>query len=181
MYFSDKYRRMSQQESRGLPRIEVIISGLFFLIFTIWAIGRCSATRKNYEQKEERRLLLQMEEDSIKRLLAERRRQDSLAKLPVPVAASAGATTGASSRLYAVVSGLKVRKSPSLDAEVISQLDLFEELYFLNEVTDFTQEINMGKAVVNEPWVRVQTREGRAGWVYGAGVHYYKRKHPAAE
>ncbi len=172
---------MGQAERKGIPRIEVIISALFFLIFTIWAIGRCSSTRRVYQQKEERRKFLQMEEDSIKRLLAEKRRQDSVARLPISVPTTTGTSSTALSRLYVVVNGLKVRRSPSLDAEVISQLKLFDELYFMDEVTDFTQEINMGKAIANEPWVKVQTREGRSGWVYGAGVNYYKRKNPAAE
>lgn len=172
---------MSQPERKGMPRIEVIISAIFFLIFTVWAIGRCSSTRRMYQQKEERRRFLQMEEDSIKQMLAEKRRQDSIARLPIPITSGNGSSSSALSRLYVVVNGLKVRRSPSLDAEVISQLKLFDELYFMDEVTDFTQEINMGKAVTNEPWIRVQTREGRTGWVYGAGVNYYKRKNPAAE
>ena len=172
---------MSQPERKGMPRIEVIISALFFLIFTVWAIGRCSSTRRMYQQKEERRRFLQMEEDSIKQMLAEKRRQDSIARLPIPITSGKGSSSSSLSRLYVVVNGLKVRRSPSLDAEVISQLKLFDELYFMDEVTDFTQEINMGKAVTKEPWIRVQTREGRTGWVYGAGVNYYKRKNPAAE
>jgi hypothetical protein len=172
---------MSEQKKNSLPRIEVVISGLFFLVFTVWAVGRCSATRKSFKQKEERRLMLQMEEDSIRRLLSEKRRQDSIAKLPAPLASASGEQALATSRLYVSVNGLKVRREPALNARVIAELKLFDELYFLGETTDFTQEINMGKAVVNEPWVRVQTREGRSGWVYGAGVHYYKRKHPAAE
>ena len=173
---------MSQTEGKGMPRIEVLISALFFLIFTIWAISRCSSTRRVYQQKEERRRFLQMEEDSIKQMLAEKRRQDSIARLPITIPSGNGSSSSkALSRLYVVVNGLKVRRSPSLDAEVISQLKLFDELYFMDEVTDFTQEINMGKAVANEPWVKVQTREGRSGWVYGAGVNYYKRKNPAAE
>lgn len=172
---------MSQSEGKGMPRIEVIISALFFLIFTVWAIGRCSSTRRLYQQKEERRRFLQMEEDSIKQMLSEKRRQDSIARLPIPIPSGNGSSAKALSRLYVVVNGLKVRRSPSLDAEVISQLKLFDELYFMDEVTDFTQEINMGKEVANEPWIRVQTREGRTGWVYGAGVNYYKRKNPAAE
>lgn len=172
---------MSTPSGKASPRIEVIIAGVFFLIFTIWAIGRCSATRKAYEEKEVRQRLIEAEEDSIKQLLAEKRRKDSLAQQPIPIATPAGSSAKALSRLYVVVNGLKVRRSPSLDADVITQLKLFDEVYFLDEVTEFTQEVNLGKGMVNEPWVKVQTREGRAGWVYGAGVHYYKRKHPLAE
>jgi len=172
---------MGPTERKGIPRIEVIISALFFLVFTFWAISRCSSTRRTYLQKEERMRFLQMEEDSIKRLLAEKRRQDSVARIPVSINTSSANKAQGLSRLYVVVNGLKVRKSPALNADVISQLNLFDELYFLGEVTDFTQEINMGKAVVNEPWIKVQTLEGRSGWVYGGGVNYYKRKNPAAE
>jgi Tfp pilus assembly protein PilZ len=74
-----------------------------------------------------------------------------------------------------------MRRAPELDAEVIDEFELFEEVFFLDEVTDFTQEINLGKQIVNEPWIKVQSKQGRAGWVYGAGVHYYKKKHPGAD
>ncbi len=74
-----------------------------------------------------------------------------------------------------------MRRAPDLNDDVVDEFELFEEVFFLDEVTNFTQEINLGKEVANEPWVRIQSRQGRSGWVYGAGVNYYKKKHPGAE
>ena len=33
-----------------------------------------------------------------------------------------------------------------------------------------------GYEIADEPWVKVQHKRGRIGWVYGAGVNYYKKK-----
>ena len=136
---------------------------------------------KHLRAKGRTERLFAAEEDSIKQLIREKRRQDSLAKAPISISSDKGVNRSTYSRLYVVIEGLKMRRSPDLDAETIDALNLFEEVYFLDEVTDFTQEINLGKQVVNEPWVRIQTKQGRAGWVYGAGVNYYKKKHPGAD
>ena len=52
----------------------------------------------------------------------------------------------------------------------------FEQVNFLGEVTDSTTEVNLGYEIANEPWVKVQHTRGKIGWVYGAGVNYYKKK-----
>jgi len=78
--------------------------------------------------------------------------------------------------LYVTIDGLKLRKGPSLDSLTIQKLPLFEKVYFLDEVTDFKQKINLGRKVTEEPWVKIKTKKGRIGWVYGAGVHYIKQK-----
>jgi len=52
-------------------------------------------------------------------------------------------------------------------------------LVFLNEVSDSTDIISLGEGIIaNEPWVKVRHYKGNEGWVYGAGVHYYKMKYP---
>ena len=51
----------------------------------------------------------------------------------------------------------------------------------MNEVTDSTFQINLGKEVADEPWVKVRSKKGHVGWVYGAGVDYYKYKRPGVE
>lgn len=172
---------MEETRRAPSPRIEIIIIGVFFLIFTFWAFKKCSNTRNTYIQKELREKQRTAEQDSLKKVLQEKRHRDSLA---LQQAATARQTTTGSnglSKLYVSIDGLKMRKSPDLNAEVIEELPLFEEVSFLNEVTEFTQEINLGKAVVKEPWVKIQSRRGRAGWVFGAGVHYYKKKNPNAD
>lgn len=172
---------MSDQKKGAIPKIEVLIVGAFFLIFTFWAAKKCSSTKSTYAEKAAREQLFKAQEDSIKQVLREKQRKDSLANAPISIQEATGQSRKVNSRLYVVIDGLKMRRTPDLDAEVIDEFDLFEEVFFLDEVTNFTQEINLGKEVANEPWVRIQSRQGRSGWVYGAGVNYYKKKHPGAE
>jgi len=84
-------------------------------------------------------------------------------------------------RLYVTINGLNIRSGPSLDSIILNKLVLFEEVYFLNEITPFTEEISLGTSVADEPWIKVRTKQGREGWVYGAGVYYYKRKYPGMD
>jgi hypothetical protein len=69
-----------------------------------------------------------------------------------------------------------MRKEPGLKSETVAKLDLYEQVYFMNEKTDYTQEINLGKEMATDYWVKVKTKSGKVGWVFGAGVHYYKQK-----
>ena len=65
-----------------------------------------------------------------------------------------------------------------LKSKVLTELPLFEPVYFLNEMTDSTFEVNLGRMVVDEPYIKVRTKKGLEGWVYGAGISYIKKKHP---
>lgn len=85
-------------------------------------------------------------------------------------------STAGGARLYVSISGLKVRTEPNLQAKVIQKLSLFDEVMYQNEVTKYTQPLSLGKEMANEPWVKVRTKKGKLGWVYGAGVSYYKIK-----
>lgn len=78
--------------------------------------------------------------------------------------------------LYVTIDGLKVRKEPGLKGEPVTQLKLYEPVTFLNKKTEWTQEISLGYEKVTDHWVKVRTQSGKEGWVFGAGVHYYKMK-----
>ncbi|MFN0035360.1 MAG: SH3 domain-containing protein [Saprospiraceae bacterium] len=80
------------------------------------------------------------------------------------------------STLFATMEGLKVRKEPGLKGETLAELKLYEPVTFLNKKTDWTQEISLGYEKVTDHWVKVRTQSGKEGWVFGAGVHYYKMK-----
>jgi len=69
-----------------------------------------------------------------------------------------------------------MRKQPGLKGELVAQLDLYEQVYFLNQKSEKTEEISLGYEKVTDHWVKVRTKSGREGWVFGAGVHYYKMK-----
>ena len=78
--------------------------------------------------------------------------------------------------LYSTINGLNVRVQPSLGAPIIARLELYEPVTYMNEVTDSLHTINLGEITPTEPWVKVRLKDGKLGWVYGAGVRYYKHK-----
>lgn len=85
-------------------------------------------------------------------------------------------TNNNSTRLFVTIDGLKMRKEPGLKAPLVAKLSLFEEVTYLNQRTDWTQEISLGYEKVTDRWVKVRTKSGKEGWVFGAGVNYYKEK-----
>lgn len=78
--------------------------------------------------------------------------------------------------LYSTINGLNVRVRPQLGAAVIGRLNLYEPVAFMNEVTDSVYRIDLGDVTPAEPWVKIRMSNGKLGWVYGAGVRYYKYK-----
>ena len=80
------------------------------------------------------------------------------------------------STLYVTIDGLKVRKQPNLKGEVLETLELYDQVSFLNQKSEKTEEISLGLEKVTDHWVKVRTKSGKDGWVFGAGVHYYKMK-----
>lgn len=84
--------------------------------------------------------------------------------------------TAGLSRLYVTIDKLKVRKTPGLKGESLGELKLFDEVYYMNEVTDSLYEVNLGREKAKEPYVKIKTKRGTVGWVYGAGVNYIKKK-----
>lgn len=90
--------------------------------------------------------------------------------------AAAPATASSYSKLYVTIDGLKMRKQPSLKGELVEKLELYEAVYFLNQKTEKTEEISLGLEKVTHHWVKVRSQSGKEGWVFGAGVHYYKMK-----
>lgn len=80
------------------------------------------------------------------------------------------------STLYVTIDGLNLRKTPGLKGETIEQLALYQPVLFLNQKSEKVEEINLGTEKVSDHWVKVRTQAGKEGWVFGAGVHYYKMK-----
>jgi hypothetical protein len=88
-------------------------------------------------------------------------------------------TTGADagrSKLFVTIDKLKVRKTPGLKGELLGELKLFDEVYYMDEVTDSSFTVNLGTEKATEPYVKIKTKRGTVGWVFGAGVHYVKKK-----
>lgn len=170
---------MEQKQKGALPKIEIIIVGVFVLSFLIWMVPKCGGGGEKVDPLAE--------EDEI-----ETDADTAKVTKPIPVVPPTDTTAAkqpatprptqtqqpAYSKLYVTIEGLNLRKEPGLKATVVAKLALFEEVYFLNEVTDSTTELSLGKEVAREPWVKVKTMKGQEGWVFGAGVNYYKKKRP---
>ena len=166
-----------------LPKIEVLILAVFFFTFVIWMVPKCAATKESYQEAE----ATEAAEDA---LLAQETAEakDSASAAAAPTTTSVPTPLPRTkpipgrpviekvTPLYVTLENLNMREEPRVGAKILDRLSLYDEVVFLNEVTDSTDEINLGKIVTNEPWVKVRNKKGQEGWVYGAGVHYYKIK-----
>ena len=154
-----------------MPKVELIIIGLFICFFLVWSVSKCNATRAKYAALEDPQ-------------------QEETADTVVTPAVNTPTSLEEGSRaadeiprtirerytpLYVTLDNLKVRADHNLNGKVLTELKLYDEVTFLNEVTNFEQEISLGFELAKEPWVKVKTERGYVGWVYGAGVHYYKK------
>ncbi|MBP7821498.1 MAG: SH3 domain-containing protein [Saprospiraceae bacterium] len=189
----------NKNKSNNWFRIEVFAILGFFLLFMMWSISKCKKTKAEFAEKE----LSEIEQGSADSLASNDQPNDegiipSTSIIdknvkPDPTTTKAPAATtpkpqasveppsrfsgeGGKAKLYVVINQLNLRTSPGLNATLIAKLNLFDEVLFTGEVTDTTSKINLGGVMANEPWIRVQTSNGKIGWVYGAGVSYYKKK-----
>ena len=78
-------------------------------------------------------------------------------------------------KLFVTLDGLKVRSKPGLEGTTLTRLKLHDEVLFMNEKTPYREELKLNADILAyEPWIKIKTATGQEGWVYGAGVHYYK-------
>lgn len=185
---------MATKKSSNNARVTpFIIMSLITLIFLFWAMRQCSASDRDYAMKAEeatrRGYLDSLQELDNQRLL--RARLDSIEQAAKAEALLRGLTQPLPGDsvvrlpaaqtvvqrvvpLYSTIDGLNVRSGPSLKSGVLARIPLYTEVFFLGEVTDSLYEINLGEVTPKAPWVRVELADGKKGWVYGAGVSYYK-------
>lgn len=176
-----------------LSKIEYIVIGVFALIFLVWAVSKCNA-HKDQAQED---AAVEAQEDSLANAT-----KPAATATPQPATTASSAVADSTkpaaqpatqpvtqsaaqpaksqepqgSKLYVTIDKLKLRKAPGLKSESLGELKLFDEVYYMDEVTDSTYEVNLGKEIAKEPYVKVKTKRGTVGWVYGAGVHYVKKK-----
>ena len=177
---------MSKKKKSFLPKFEVLIILVFFFSFMAWAASKCSETKALYQDEV-------IEEEDTASTEAAEIADSSAMTLSAPAAANNNTTTVAPTvaptttpsptvsqsklaPLYVTIDGLNMRTGPSRDSSIILKLKLFEQVNFMGEFTDSTEQINLGYEIADEPWFKVQHIRGKVGWVYGAGVNFYKKK-----
>ncbi len=165
------------EEKDRIPNMELILIGAFFACFLFWAVSKCSVTQSKYEQEA----ALNTPKKIVDTTVVEKKITPAPSDKPVKKTPKTKTIIKEVSLLYAVVDGLKLRTGPTRDSSIVQQLTLNEPIYFLNKVSDFKEKINMGTYIADEPWIKVKTKRGHEGWVYGAGVNYYQVAAKATE
>ncbi|MEL6656319.1 MAG: SH3 domain-containing protein [Bacteroidota bacterium] len=175
---------MAKEKASGFVKAQFILFGVLLFVFFIWANRKCtrSQTQNEIEALEEQ---YQQMSDS----LTQARQAEATPPATRPISPSNEATRRDTIRggqmqiirdritpLYITIENLALRKGPGLNYEIVDRFKLYEEVSFLNEVSDSAYTIKLGQITTTEPWVKVRSRKGRDGWVYGAGVDYYKHK-----
>jgi len=187
---------MAEKKLNNARLIPFIIMSVVTLVFLIWAMQQCGGREGDYAmiaEEEARESYL----DSIRRQEQDARIQteidagvaaeveareaallrartqplpgDSLVRIPAAQTVIERVTP-----LYSTINGLNVRSGPSLKNGVLARLPLYEEVIFTGEVTDSLYTIDLGEIEPTAPWVKIRMKDGKEGWVYGAGVSYYK-------
>lgn len=173
-------KRVAKKEANSgmLPKMEILTIGVLFLSFLAWTIPKCSSTQQEFEKKEDKKREKIVESTPPKK---------EIKTAPIKAIDTTSVKKSVINRvrpekvtvLYVVLDDLKLRKGHHLDSSIVKVLNLNEEVSFLEEVTDFKQEINLGDRMAKEPWIKVRAATGHEGWVYGAGVNYFKPKKQA--
>lgn len=167
-----------------LPSLEIIVIVVFFLGFIAWAFSKCTTTKEQFTSEDtETEVADDVNTDSIyfqmpKPLPPKEEPAITSADgtTTIPSTGTQPVRTEIRSRLYITIDGLNMRTSPHLDSAVVEKLPLFEEVAYMDEETEFKQELSLGKEMANEPWVKIKTKRGKIGWVYGAGVDYRRKE-----
>jgi hypothetical protein len=166
-------------DGKKFSRLELFVFAGFVLLILFFSVSRCNAKKEELRLKMEAESMEDQIQDSINRIakLAKTLPPKDTTPLPPPEA-KVETVREEITPLFVVLEELNMRAQPKLNGPLLARLQLYDEVYYLNEVSDFKQEINLGGVVYNEPWVKVKNQRGQIGWVYGAGVHYYKFRRP---
>jgi hypothetical protein len=170
---------MASENPSFTVKFEFIIFVAILLLFLYWVGGRCTRTTTDMASQPRDTVSI----DSMQLYTSGEQARPTTPSSPPP-GVSTDTISGGNLRiikervtpLYITIDGLNVRRGPGLNYDFIDRLALHDEVVFLNEISDSTQTIKLGELEVSEPWVKIRTAKGRNGWVFGAGVSYYKKE-----
>jgi uncharacterized protein YgiM (DUF1202 family) len=172
---------MAQEKAPRLVKAQFILFGVLLLVFFVWASRSCNRSTAEAEIDQITNEAT-LRADSLAALLAAT--QANTPPQPTDNSVQRDTMRGGQMQLirervtplYVTIENLAMRKGPGVNFEILDRLKLYEEVKFLNEVTLTRDSIKLGTVTAFEPWVKIRNEKGRDGWVYGAGVEYYKYK-----
>lgn len=181
-----KPKKSTNTRRSFLPGLEMLILLVFLGSFLMIAVPKCKQKQLEYGANDSEMAENATVSDTVATTPASTA-VPTVTVPPTPAATTSAAPSTATSttntierqatRLFVTIDELNMRTGPSLDSSIVAKLALYQEVLFLNEITPFTQQIALSaEDVADEPWIKVQTLTGKRGWVYGAGVYYYKRE-----
>lgn len=74
--------------------------------------------------------------------------------------------------LIANLDNVRIRDKAGLEGGEIAAVSKGAKLFYLNEISDFTDEITLRGIAYNDPWLKVETEKGEIGWVYAGAVKF---------
>lgn len=143
---------MARRNKKKFWKPERIAIAVFVFCFFLWAMNKLELGAKvgAWWDKDDPDEVIEVAVDTLKSRLDELR------------------------PIYVTIDDLNMRTEPTLKSSVLKKLPLHERVYFTGVMTDSTMRINIGRLVADEPWVEVIHEDGTQGWLYGAGVHFYR-------
>jgi hypothetical protein len=183
---------MAEKKLNNARLVPFVLMSVVTLVFLIWAMQQCGGGEGDYamiaeeearetyldsirRQEQDARIQSEINTEAEARAAALLRARtqplpgDSLVRVPAAQTVIERVTP-----LFSTINGLNVRSGPSLKNGVLARLPLYEEVFFTGEVTDSLYTIDLGEIEPTAPWVKIRMADGKEGWVYGAGVSYYK-------
>jgi hypothetical protein len=156
-------------------KLELLVITVFIILFSSWAVSKCSDKKQELRDKMAAEASEDRARDSIE-LAAQMAKQAPKKENPPTPTTAENPVNEKGTILFVVTEELNLRAEPNIKSTLIAKLSLHDELIFLNEVTDFKNEFAIEGKTYNEPWVKVKNNKGQTGWVFGAGVHYFKTR-----
>ena len=58
------------------------------------------------------------------------------------------------------------------EGKSIQLISFGTEVFYLNEISDFTTELTLKNVAFNDPWLKVRLADGQEGWLYAGGIKF---------
>lgn len=171
---------------KGLNRIELVVGGILVSIFLIWSYDTCSSSNQKYQRQQP----AQQEEpapqadnntnnnnqnsNNNNTNTSNNNANNPTTVQPQPTQPPVQAVPNIIT-IYISTEKLNMRNKPFLTgSQVIEELPRGTELFYLNNKSEYKDKITIDGVLYDEPWLEVQTKAGKKGWIFAGGVRFYK-------